>query len=175
MPLVLRKIRKAKWYKSRSVPWLSESDLQADALVDLSSKGNTLSVFLINDQRTNLEQVVTALAANSNVIWDFEYALFSLEALSTLGIETEYSEGDTADIIVNGWHCDLVELSSTKIMGLATIIRDAAEKETLTRKQVLRLVAQGMMAQQLDRSRIKLKEEELEKLDQLVASQELGF
>jgi hypothetical protein len=43
--LVLRKIRKSKWYKSGSVPWLEEGDLRADALSDLATKGNKLSVY----------------------------------------------------------------------------------------------------------------------------------
>lgn len=48
MALVLRKIRKSKWYKSGSVPWLEEGDLRADALSDLATKGNKLSVYLVD-------------------------------------------------------------------------------------------------------------------------------
>ena len=63
MPLFLRIIRKAKWYKNEQVPWLPEGELQADTLTDLSTKSNELSVWHIEDDRSNLEQVVTALAA----------------------------------------------------------------------------------------------------------------
>ena len=48
--------------------WLAGDEVQADALVDLSTKDNELSVWLIENDKSNLEHVVTALAANCNTI-----------------------------------------------------------------------------------------------------------
>ncbi len=45
MPLFLRKIRKAKWYKINGAAWLPAGEFQADALSDLGTKDNTLSVW----------------------------------------------------------------------------------------------------------------------------------
>ena len=60
MPCILRQIRKAKWYKHPNVPWLNEGELQADALADLITKDNTLSVWMLEDE-TFVERAATAL------------------------------------------------------------------------------------------------------------------
>ncbi|MCI0490485.1 MAG: hypothetical protein L0229_28150 [Blastocatellia bacterium] len=158
MPFILRKIRKAKWYKSEGVPWLAEGDLQADALVDLATKGNRLSIYLVYDDRSNLERVVAALAtANTDYISDFEYALFDLSALEKIGIELEKIEGETPDAMVNSWHCDLVELSASKILALATIIRSQAKRKRILSRRVLELVESAIASQQIDPTKLKPK------------------
>jgi hypothetical protein len=44
VPFFLSKIRKSKWYKHNDVPWLAEGELQADALGDLATNANALSL-----------------------------------------------------------------------------------------------------------------------------------
>jgi hypothetical protein len=63
MPFILRTIRKDRWYRIEDVPWLEEGDIHADPLADLNTKANELSVWLIEDDRSNLNRVVSALAA----------------------------------------------------------------------------------------------------------------
>lgn len=175
MPFVLRKIRKAKWYKSDGVPWLGEDELQADALVDLATKGNKLSVYVVDDDQANLEQIVTALAANCDYISDFDYALFNREALLEVNIKFENTEGDTPDAIVNSWHCDLIELSATKMMALATLIWTRAERKRFLSKRVLEMVVKAIASQQIDRTKLRLKPEMVAKIDQLIASERFRY
>ena len=87
MPFILRTIRKSKWYKHERVPWLVEGELQADALGDLRTSDNELSVWLVEDDESNLEQVVTALAVTRQRISNVDYALFDLQFLSELNIK----------------------------------------------------------------------------------------
>lgn len=155
MPFVLRKIRKAKWYKSSDVPWLLDSDLQADALGDLVTKGNRLSVYLIDDDQANLPQVVAALAASGQYVSDFEYALFDFAALLEFDIEVERAEGNTPDDLVNDWHRELVRLSVQKITALATLIQGRAERRRFLSKQVFKLISQGIAAGNIDRTKLK--------------------
>ena len=82
MPFVLRKIRKSKWWKHPGVPWLAHSDLQADALGDLQTSSNQLSVYHIEDDKSNLEQIVTALAASRDTIANLDYALLDLQIVT---------------------------------------------------------------------------------------------
>lgn len=170
MPLILRKIRKAKWYKGGGVPWLAENDLQADALGDLLTKGNRLSIYLVDDEYTNLEQIVTALAANCDYISDFDFALFNEEALQNINIKLESTEGDTPDATVNSWHGDLVELTADKVIALATVIWTRAEKRRFLSKRILELVVKAVASQQIDRAR--LKKGLMEKIDPLIISPE---
>lgn len=166
MPLVLRKIRKAKWYKNDRVPWLTEGELQADALDDLRTMGNKLSIYLIDDDRANLEQVATALAtANTEYISDFEYALINYEVVERLNIKIENTEGATPDPLVNSYHRDLAELTASKIMALATVVQAESERKVFLKKNVVKMVLDALASQQLNRERIK--PELLKKLDQI--------
>jgi hypothetical protein len=166
--LVLRKIRKSKWYKSESVPWLAAEDLQSDALVDLATKGNKLSVYLVNDDHSNLDQIITALSANCDYISDFEYAIFDKSELIRIGIEMDNTEGDTADLLVNSWHYDLIELSAAKIMALASIISNLSKRERVLSKRVLKMVVKAIASGQLDRAKLRLKAELIAKIDELI-------
>jgi len=170
VPFVLRKIRKSKWYESESVPWLTKEDLQADALVDLATKGNRLSVYLVNYDYTNLEQVVTALAANCDYVSDFDFALVDHDALWELGIRLENSDGDTADSIVNSWHCELIELTAERIVALAGFIWKRAEKTRFLSKRVQHLLAYAMASGQIDRDKIRLGADSLAKVDRIINS-----
>jgi hypothetical protein len=172
VPLVLRKIRKSKWYESESVPWLTKEDLQADALVDLATKGNRLSVYLVNYDHTNLEQVITALAANCDYVSDFDFALFDHDALWELGIRIENSDGDTPDSVVNSWHCELIELTAERIVALAGIIWKRAEKKRFLSKRVHHLLAHAVASGQIDRDKMRLGPGSLAKVDQIIKSAE---
>lgn len=166
MRFVLRKIRKARWYKHDRVSWLVEGELQADALDDLRTTGNRLSVYLVDDDDTNLERVASALVtANTEYISDFEYAIISYEVFQELDIKTEDSEGETPDGLVNSWHRDLLELTAAKIVALATAIQTRAERRVFLKRRVTQMVLDALAAQKLDRGR--MKPALLEKLDRI--------
>jgi hypothetical protein len=170
VPLLLRKIRKSKWYKSDAVPWLEEGELQADSLVDLATKGNRLSVYLVDDDHENLEQIVTALAAACDYISDFEFALFNEEAVHGTSIKVEETAGDTPDPVVNTWHRDLSELTANKVIALATVISTQAVRKRLLSRRVLELLVDAVVSRQLDRAKVRLNSESLAKIDKLVES-----
>lgn len=86
MPLILRMISKGKWLPEPNLPWLKEDELQADVFHELKTGENTLSVWSIADDRSNLERVVAALAANRNRVSNFDYALISQERLQQAGL-----------------------------------------------------------------------------------------
>ena len=135
MPLLLRKIRKNRWYKD--LAWLPGGNLQADSLVDLTTKDNKLSVWFIKDDMSNLERVIAALAANRDFIANFDYALFSEEILEKKDIKTEKSKGDSKDYEANDqWHRDLYELSATKLLDIAEHIFNEGTIKRIQEKQV---------------------------------------
>lgn len=81
----LRKIRRNRWYDS--IPWLQPGDIQADALGDITTSDNQLSVWLVDNDRSHLEQIVAALTANCEFISNFDYVIFQEEDVLQLNIK----------------------------------------------------------------------------------------
>ncbi len=136
MPYLLRKIRRNKWYRE---PWLDEGDLQADALADLRTTGNKLSVWFVNDDYSNLDRIAAALAAASDHVSNLDYALIDFDVFPELGIRVEQSDGETPDKIASRkWHHDLVELTASNLMELATVIQSHDDRRSrLTSDKIL--------------------------------------
>ena len=150
MPLLLRKLRKPRWTLDKDLPWLAEGDIPADPLSDLATSENKLSVFLVEDDRSNLDQVVTAVAATRGHLAVFDYALFDQQLLPQLNIKIESTDGGTLDQVVNSWHRDLVELSALKLVELAKAILANAEKNRVLEKKIGQLMAQAVSLGRID-------------------------
>lgn len=168
MPLVFRKIKKSKWYKNDAVPWLGPDDLQADAIGDLRTKGNVLSVYFVeDDNEKSLERLITALAVNrqGKSIEEFEYALFGEDILTEIGIKITREEGDTADSLVNTWHRNLIELTTEKIVRLANGIRMHGKKQRVLGKRIRGMIIEAMIANRIARDKMKLSVETIGELE----------
>lgn len=155
MPFFLRKIRQPKWFKHEDLPWLPEDSLQADALGDLNTKDNRLSVWHIQDDKANLEQVVIALAAIFQDPSHLDCALFDQQLVSEIDVKIEDTRGESSYEEANVWHRDLAELSAEKLMQLATIIMRSGEKQRFPKTRVLDLVKQAVDSGSIDREKLK--------------------
>jgi hypothetical protein len=163
----LRKIRKAKWYKSELLPWLSPNDLQADALVDLSTKSNELSVYLVDQDKADLNQVVVALALTCDNLSNVDFALIKEEDLEPLQIKVRQSQGNTPDELVNSRHYDLYEITAQKILALALVIKHS-EISRITEPNIKKNAIRALKEKRLDRSRVKLLPDSLKALEEKV-------
>ena len=151
MPLLLRTIRKSKWYGHEGVPWLPDGELQADALDDLKTTNNILSVWVVDDDRENLEQVVIAQAACRDSFAHVDYALFDQQILSELGIKFEPSPGETPDEEANSnWHIDLTELTASQRFKLATTIMAEADRKRFPKKDIEEQIIEAVWSKQLN-------------------------
>lgn len=155
MPHFLRQINKSKWYRNPGVPWLGEGELQADALRDLKTTGNELSVYYVQEGETNLVQITTALAAGRDSVANFDYALIGQEVISTLEIKVKQSSGETLDATVNEWHRDLCELSANKLIDLARAIQNEADKRRILGKKILDHLGEAIRSGRIDTNRLK--------------------
>lgn len=137
--------------------WLSAEELQADAIGDLRSSDNKLSLYLI-DEADDAEtlRVVAALAANRERIANVDFALVDVEHLRSIDVSIEESSGDTADSHVNSLHRDLIKLSATQIFKLANHIYDKQLLKRINQGKVEESIKSSLRAQQLDISRVKL-------------------
>lgn len=141
MPLVLRKIKKAKWYKNGVVSWLKEGELQADALTDLKTTNNRLSVWLVQDDKSNLDRIITALASKCEYSTNIDFALLDQSILEQLVIKWEKTIGDSHDDEINHIsHLDLIELTARKLYQFAHKIKTNGTTTRYPEKKVINLV-----------------------------------
>jgi hypothetical protein len=132
LSLVLRKIRKSKWYRHDGVNWLPDNSLQADTLVDLKTQNNALSIYLVQDDESDLERLIAALAATGDNLANFDYALFDEAILREANLKIRSQPGGTPDQIVNAiQHRDLIELTTDGVLLLARAIRDGRRERKM--------------------------------------------
>lgn len=158
MALLLRKVRDRRWSAADGLPWLDEGDIPADPLADLITQENSLSLWQIEDDRGNLNRVVAAMAATCDNISHFDYAIFDEAIPISLGIDLEHAPGETPDAEANAaWHYNLVRLSGTKMVDLAKLILREGERDRMTRKRVQSLLAEAVVAGNLEMASLKEK------------------
>ena len=140
MPLLLRKIRKNRWFL-----YLLEGEIPADPLVDLATSANRLSVWYIEADRSNLERVQVALASNGEYVSNFDYALFEDRLLEGLNVKISQTVGSTPDESANvEWHRDVEELSASKLAEIAKIVFHYFEKARVPEIEVAVKVRGGI-------------------------------
>jgi len=132
------------------------------------TKHNKLSVYRITDDKSNLKRVAAALVATCTNISNFDYFLFNEELLQTIGIKSEETKGDTSDESVNSWHIDLVEISVAKLVNLANTASKYGERDRILEKDIKKILAEGFRNGYINREIVKLKSEEVEKIEKLV-------
>ena len=158
MAFLLRKIRQSKWYPDPRGSWPLERGLQADALGDLRTQRNKLSVFLVDEQRSNLERIATALAANARDWANLDYVMIDVNELASIHIKHELSPGDTPDNEVNAVHVDLMELSVSQLVHLALVFQKKGESNRFLRDDIAQKIVEGVRVGNIDRGRIKIRQ-----------------
>lgn len=141
MPLLLREIRRSRWYTQ---DWLEAGHAPADSLRDLHTEKNVLSCWLVEDDRGNFARVVAAISSKGERPENFDYALVPLGAVQEAGIRFERSDSDTFDEEANlTWHGDLPELTAAKVAELARLVM-AFERDRILPKRVAEWMKQAV-------------------------------
>jgi hypothetical protein len=130
VPLLLRSLKKLELWKqdTETFAWVEPGDFAADLLTDLvPTHGGTLSVWVIEDDLSNLNRVIAAkIATKTNkdsVGSDFPYLLINQAAITDQGFELVAKLGDTPDEEANKWwHRDIVKLTGSKLFQLAHVL-----------------------------------------------------
>ena len=120
MPQYLRSVRRGRWERPK---WLqsSQEEVQADALQDLATENNILSVYLAESQQ-DIDHIVIALAATRDNPQNVDFAVFSDAGFQEAEIEVIEAAGETADSRVNELHRDLGKLTAQQLLTLAGIV-----------------------------------------------------
>lgn len=160
MPLAVRKVdHKALWTKEPDGPlaaWLPRGELQADALGDVATKQNRLSIYVIDDAAgVTVDRVVAAIAATRDYVTEFDYIAFDVDVLGPLGIKTLVCPGETPDEAVNRVHWDVIDLTAMKLTAFATAIHQGGKVVRRNGTDVGKLINQGLKVGQVDKDRVR--------------------
>lgn len=163
MTLVLRIVRQPRWDSPGTFGWLADGDIPADPLADFANTSdNSLSVWFIDDNRRDLDDVLAALAASREKADKLDYVLFRQDHLQFAGIEAREKSGNTPDEHTNRLHRDLIHLSAAKVLALTTKVwNEKVGLERLDARRALQLVADAVRCGRvsLERLRPKLRDD----------------
>ena len=106
MTRYLRVVRQRRWATFPDIEWIAPGETQADALLDLQTKDNRLSVFRV-DNDIDIQRVVIALAATRDHVANLDYAIFDDDELIARGIDITRTVGETPDQTANTLHHDI--------------------------------------------------------------------
>lgn len=116
---------------------------------------NALSVWYVEDDGSNLERVVTALAATREHVSHFDYLLFDYAVVTDLGLTIKKTTGGTFDNAANrSWHRDLTELSGRRVLALLTTIFYASDVKRIPQGKILEWVKAAIANSEIDSSRL---------------------
>ena len=169
MSTYLRRVRKAKWHRNNNVDWLPVGELQADALGDLRTEDNKLSIWQLEGEGQNISDIIAAIASKSEHLSIVDYALLESKDINERGIEATQSEGDTPNDGLNrNNHLDLIQLTLTKLVGVSEALRSKSAFGRALRKDVENMIVDGIIAGAIDPNKIKLKDKYLRKINEQV-------
>jgi hypothetical protein len=167
MALLMRRVKWRRWHIEET--WLGKGEVPADAFRDLLTKGNTLSVWRFNGDKGTLDRLVAAITATCELIDDFDCAFVEEERVPP-SIKMQVIPGESPDKAINSLHLDLVELSGPILLDFARALLHGPEFMLILKKDVLALVADGVAAGYLQRQKIRLKPQEISKIDDYLAA-----
>ena len=151
MPFLLRKVKRTRWLNDDAIDWLPHDEPQADAFHDLTTGKNTLSFWEIEDDQSNLQRIIAAMAANCDALSNIDYVLVDRRAVESAQIELDQVPGETVDAEANRlWHYDLVHLSAAKLLELARHIKRFATFARCKEPVVLELIARSVASTHFD-------------------------
>lgn len=137
MALLLRIVSNPKWEKAR---FMSPQDVPADALSDLRTNNNELSVWYVESDRSNLDSALVAAASNRQHLDKLDYELIDEGILVSLEIKCKKSDGNSPHRIASStMHRDLTELTVEKISRLASAMMPLSRVRVPEKKVVLML------------------------------------
>ena len=156
MPYIWRAVRLARW-EIDAFPWIKPNDIQADALTDLQTQSNILSIWKIEDDLSNLENIITAIAATRLKPDVVQYIMVDIQTILDAGFTLKETPGDTPFTSMAHYHVDIVELSGQRLVNLARLLQSSPfEKARRTESQVRNLLWQAYENRLLNTEKMKI-------------------
>ncbi len=130
-------------------------EVPADALTDLRATDNELSVWRVDPDQKNLNDVLAAIASHRDRLDKLDYTLIDEAVLQPLSVECVKSEAKTPHPLANtSAHRDLIKLTVRKIARLAHEMMQLP-RVRVPEKQVKQLLVDALESGALERSKMK--------------------
>lgn len=149
------------WYARDDQPWIPSGDIPGDTLQAFRTNENELSVWFIQNDKSNLDRVVAAFATTKTSLDTLDYVLLPDNFLPP-DIQVKEDAGESCDQLANEkWHRDLVQLTGHRIVELAKqFYHEGYEKEGLGRYEdsdIAILIKQGIQRSEIDVNKLNAK------------------
>jgi hypothetical protein len=155
MSWLLRIISCARWNED-SLDWLPEGDVPGDALWDLRTRENELSVWLVLPNDANLSRLVAALAGKRDKLDKFDYALLDSQVLPDIGVNLRQAAGESVDQeVAETLHYHVTNVSGSRLSALAKAFRRHNRLERVPAHKVALLIAQAVKQRWIKPARVK--------------------
>ncbi len=115
-------------------------------------------MYLVNDDKSNLERIITALAANSDSLDSTDYIMMDINELDVLGIQKSEAPGQTLDSEVNTCHMDLLDLTGSQLNSLAHAFRDKGESDRFYKNDLKQMILEAIRVGNIDQNMDKFRE-----------------
>lgn len=152
MPRFLRVVRQARWSRPSWTDGHSP-DWQGDALNDISTMRNSLSVYQA-DSDEMLHQVVAGFAANRDNLANVDYAMIEGQLLDSMNLLVVSSDGETPHTGANRLHHNIVNLTADNILRLVQSI-SADDVKRVPARTVKTFIQRALADGQIDATRLK--------------------
>ena len=151
----MRVTRQARWMIYPDLAWLPPGEIQGDALQDIETSDNKVSVFRVENE-DDAQQVVFALAANREFLSNLDYAVFDDSNLMAAGIVIRQKDGQTPHNEANKLHYDLSELTARRLVLLAQAVA-SGEHSRVPKKDIKVGLQQALRSGTIDEDKMKPK------------------
>ena len=101
-------------------------------------------VWVLDSEPTMQQRLLAALAASREKLDKLDYAIVDADRLYELGVKTLKTPGRSLDAGLVECHRDLAELTGSKLIGIARIIRDEGEKRRVDWRDLGVLIAESI-------------------------------
>lgn len=157
------------WYARYQDDYLGKDDKDApgEILTDFDAKENELSFYIVDDERSNLERIIAAMAANRSPSTKFDYALFSPEVFDQVGLALKKTPAETADSGLSEFHRSATKLTISKLAKLAIAVWHSPSLET---QKVLKDDVDMFIVKSVKQNHIKLEKVREKKMFEHISS-----
>lgn len=152
MSILFRKLERKVYMNPQKAHELG--GLQADALKNFKTKENAFSVYEVENELTDIERILAAIAGTRDNVQEVEYASFDSNLLEEHEIKTKKIKGDTADDEVNNLHIDLIDLTAKQLYLLASSIQKDGKLIRILKKEIGRKITEGLKEGYLDKKKL---------------------
>jgi hypothetical protein len=149
-------IREERWFPDDS-PWLQPGEVPADALRDLQTNGNALSVFEITDgvEPQYIVAAWWAVGPNNDKPGDVGFIVFDADTVRQR-FRVVKTDGLTADRAIDRLHVDIAELTAVRLAELAGVVA-AGTSDVLLGSDLTAILKRSLEQRRFERERMNRK------------------